>query len=261
MSTLSFVKASILFMYLRIFPDEKFRIILWCTQLFNCLLLIAFVAGTVGACQPLNFFWSGWTGEMKGKCFNLNAFVLCHGVFNVVLDLWMLILPATQLYSLRMKLGKKIGVMLMFGVGILISLTIVSAYRIKTLMVFATSYNVTGWFFFPSFPSLFKSYYSIMKLANPCDPCDSGFFFKFSLVSHRSLCRNIRCLSAEHTSSLEDIFSKASRYYPRVKVRTISDPLQKRKPGINRFGSLWKTVCSVIQRSFDSPLDWRFQQI
>ncbi|GJC96037.1 CFEM domain-containing protein [Colletotrichum higginsianum] len=119
MTSLAFIKCSILFLYLRIFPDEKFRRVLWGTQLFNLLLWIAFVTGTFAACQPLNFFWNGWKKEMAGKCFNLNAFAMCHGVLNVALDAWMLVLPTTQIYGLRMKLKTKIGVMLMFGVGIL----------------------------------------------------------------------------------------------------------------------------------------------
>ncbi|KAJ3950859.1 hypothetical protein N0V92_012747 [Colletotrichum tropicale] len=131
---LAFTKASILFLYLRIFPDEKFRRVLWCTQVFNLLLLIAFVGGTVGSCQPIHYFWDGWTGEMKGQCINLNAFAMCHGVLNVALDVWMLVLPATQVYDLRMPLMRKLGVMLMFGVGVLI----------KALLIFSTSYNVTA---------------------------------------------------------------------------------------------------------------------
>ncbi|KAI8169064.1 Satratoxin biosynthesis SC1 cluster protein 4 [Colletotrichum sp. SAR 10_70] len=141
LTALAFVKASILFLYLRIFPDEKFRRVLWCTQVFNLLLLIAFVGGTVGSCQPIHYFWDGWTGEMKGQCINLNAFAMCHGALNVALDVWMLVLPATQVYDLRMPLMRKLGVMLMFGVGVF--LTAVSAYRIKALLIFSTSYNVT----------------------------------------------------------------------------------------------------------------------
>ncbi|WQF75221.1 Putative extracellular membrane protein, CFEM [Colletotrichum destructivum] len=142
MTSLAFIKSSILFLYLRIFPDENFRRVLWGTQLFNLLIWITFVTGTFAACQPLNFFWNGWKREMTGKCFNLNAFAMCHGVLNVALDAWMLVLPATQIYGLRMKLKTKVGVMLMFGVGIF--LTAVSAYRIKTLLSFATSYNITA---------------------------------------------------------------------------------------------------------------------
>nr|XP_036583744.1 CFEM domain-containing protein [Colletotrichum truncatum]KAF6792887.1 CFEM domain-containing protein [Colletotrichum truncatum] len=142
MACLGAIKASILFLYLRIFPDERFRKILWCTQVFNLLLVVAFVATTIGSCQPVNFFWNGWAGEMKGKCINLNAFAMCHGVLNVALDVWMLILPATQVWHLKMQWQRKLGVMLMFGVGVF--LTAVSAYRIRTLLLFATSYNVTA---------------------------------------------------------------------------------------------------------------------
>ncbi|KAE9582100.1 Satratoxin biosynthesis SC1 cluster protein 4 [Colletotrichum fructicola] len=142
LTALAFVKASILFLYLRIFPDEKFRRVLWCTQMFNLLLLIAFVGGTVGSCQPIHYFWDGWTGEMKGQCINLNAFAMSHGALNVALDVWMLVLPATQVYDLRMPLMRKLGVMLMFGVGVF--LTAVSAYRVKALLIFSTSYNVTA---------------------------------------------------------------------------------------------------------------------
>ncbi|KAI8288817.1 hypothetical protein K4K60_010173 [Colletotrichum sp. SAR11_57] len=134
LTALAFVKASILFLYLRIFPDEKFRRVLWCTQMFNLLLLIAFVGGTVGSCQPIHYFWDGWTGEMKGQCINLNAFAMSHGALNVALDVWMLVLPATQVYDLRMPLMRKLGVMLMFGVGVLV----------KALLIFSTSYNVTA---------------------------------------------------------------------------------------------------------------------
>ncbi|TDZ29044.1 hypothetical protein C8035_v004622 [Colletotrichum spinosum] len=79
---------------------------------------------------------------MQGTCINLNAFAMCHGALNVFLDVWMLILPATQTYNLRMQKKRKLGVMLMFSVGIF--LTAVSAYRIRALQLFATSYNVTA---------------------------------------------------------------------------------------------------------------------
>jgi len=140
---LVFIKASILFFYLRIFPDEKFRRVLWGTQLFNLLLGISTAATILGACRPTDFFWYGWwTGKMEDKCIDLNAFTICSGALNLALDVWMLMLPASQTYNLRMEWKKKAGVMLMFGVGIL--LTAISAYRIKVIMDFAASTNITG---------------------------------------------------------------------------------------------------------------------
>ncbi|EFQ25243.1 uncharacterized protein GLRG_00387 [Colletotrichum graminicola M1.001] len=143
MNGLAFIKASILFFYLRIFPDEKFRRILWGTQLFNLLLGISFTAVVLGGCRPLNFFWNGWwAGKMEEKCINMNAFSICNGAFNLALDVWMLMLPASQIYNLRMEWKKKAGVILMFSVGIF--LTAVSAYRIKVVRDFAVSTNITG---------------------------------------------------------------------------------------------------------------------
>ncbi|OHW98977.1 CFEM domain-containing protein [Colletotrichum incanum] len=147
--SLAFIKISIIFLYFRIFPDEKFRKALWLTQVFNVLLLISFVAAQLALCQPLKLAWVGWTKEIEGKCFNRNVFIILHGAINVALDLWMLILPLTQLYGLHMQIRKKLGVMLMFSIGILAvliirSLTAVSAYRIKAVLVFAKSYNVSA---------------------------------------------------------------------------------------------------------------------
>ncbi|KZL82203.1 cfem domain-containing protein, partial [Colletotrichum incanum] len=140
--SLAFIKISIIFLYFRIFPDEKFRKALWLTQVFNVLLLISFVAAQLALCQPLKLAWVGWTKEIEGKCFNRNVFIILHGAINVALDLWMLILPLTQLYGLHMQIRKKLGVMLMFSIGIF--LTAVSAYRIKAVLVFAKSYNVSA---------------------------------------------------------------------------------------------------------------------
>ncbi|KAK1954742.1 CFEM domain-containing protein [Colletotrichum sublineola] len=138
---LAFIKISIVFLYFRIFPDRKFRKALWATQVFNLLLLLSFVAGQLTICQPLNLVWEGWTKEVPGKCFDRNAFIITHGAINVALDLWMIGLPLTQLYKLRMQLKKKLEVMFMFSLGIF--LTAVSAYRIKAVLVFSTSINAS----------------------------------------------------------------------------------------------------------------------
>jgi hypothetical protein len=42
-----------------------------------------------------------------------------HSAVNLALDIWMLILPMTQLYNLGLRRHKKIRVMSMFGMGIL----------------------------------------------------------------------------------------------------------------------------------------------
>lgn len=44
---------------------------------------------------------------------------ISHGALNVALDIWMLILPLSQLLKLGVKFKKKVGVIAMFSVGIL----------------------------------------------------------------------------------------------------------------------------------------------
>ncbi|KAK1590449.1 CFEM domain-containing protein [Colletotrichum navitas] len=139
---LAAIKASILFLFLRIFPEGMFRRALWYTQVFNLLLLISFLAATIASCQPIEYFWIGWSKETEGKCFDVNLFSLCHGAINVALDVWMLALPMSQIYHLKMDQKQKTGVMLMLGVGVF--LVAVSAYRIRALTTFATSFNATA---------------------------------------------------------------------------------------------------------------------
>jgi hypothetical protein len=117
--TLGLIKTSILFLYLRLFPDPKFRRVIWATQAFNLLLVGSFIVSDFFQCRPVSFFWESWDGEHEGRCFNINALAWAHSAINIALDFWMLYLPATQVWSLQMKVKKKIGVILMFGIGIL----------------------------------------------------------------------------------------------------------------------------------------------
>ncbi|KAL2279610.1 hypothetical protein FJTKL_13299 [Diaporthe vaccinii] len=61
-----------------------------------------------------------------------------HAIINIALDLWMLALPASQVWGLKMPLRRKIGVMIMFGLGIFI--TVVSSIRLRSLIGFAQAY-------------------------------------------------------------------------------------------------------------------------
>ncbi|EFQ30518.1 CFEM domain-containing protein [Colletotrichum graminicola] len=130
------IKASILFSYLRIFhlPDEKIRIALWVTMAFNLSSGITFIFVALFQCRPISLAWTLWTGETTGKCINLVYISISHAAINIALDLWMLILPATQIWGMNLALRKKIAVMSMFSLGLF--LTIVSAIRISALLEF-----------------------------------------------------------------------------------------------------------------------------
>jgi hypothetical protein len=115
------VKISILFFYLRIFPGEKFRKVVWVTIWFNvvttaALFILNFTLGRV--VQVVSRGGQNLDANIKAYGTNFKiGFV--HSTINLALDTWMLILPMTQLYNLGLRRQKKIRVMSMFGMGIL----------------------------------------------------------------------------------------------------------------------------------------------
>lgn len=115
--TLGMIKASILFLYIRIFREPLFKRVIWATQLFNLLLVLAFLAADFGQCRPISYFWQGWDGEHEGTCFDINALSYAHSGLNIVLDLWMLALPATQIWKLNMSLKLKFESSIIFAFG------------------------------------------------------------------------------------------------------------------------------------------------
>ncbi|KAK1845887.1 CFEM domain-containing protein [Colletotrichum chrysophilum] len=135
-SCIDLIKASILFMYLRIFhlPGEKVRIILWATLILNILNGLIFIFVGLFQCQPISLAWTFWTGEAMGKCIDIVQLALAHAGINIALDVWMLIIPATQIWSMNLATKKKFAIMFMFGLGLF--LTVVSCYRITQILEF-----------------------------------------------------------------------------------------------------------------------------
>ncbi|KAF9882037.1 CFEM domain-containing protein [Colletotrichum karsti] len=140
---LAVIKASILYFFLRIFPDTKFRIAVWVTLAYDLFVGFIFIVLSFVQRQPTWLIWEGWRDkDPRGVVLDLNKLGLAHGGMNIALDVWMLVLPLTQLYKLNLKLRKKLGIMAMFCVGIF--LTVVSIIRVHSLVYFATSSNATA---------------------------------------------------------------------------------------------------------------------
>ncbi|KAL6912545.1 hypothetical protein FSST1_010305 [Fusarium sambucinum] len=136
------VKSTILCFFLRIFSSPRFRLIVKITIAFNVLIGVAFFIYAFFQTTPLSFFWVGWqTKEADRVMLGIIRLTLPHAVLVLLLDVWVLILPLTQLWELGIKLRKKIGVMAMFSFGIF--LTIVAAIRVHEVVLFAKSKDLT----------------------------------------------------------------------------------------------------------------------
>lgn len=118
-AVLTVLKVSILFFYLRIFPDAKVRRVLWTTQALNGLSGLAFIIAAIFQCSPISYFWTNWDGEHEGKCINIHALVWANAIASIVFDICILAIPLSQLHKLNLHWKRKVGVALMFIVGTL----------------------------------------------------------------------------------------------------------------------------------------------
>ncbi|KAF5672319.1 integral membrane protein PTH11 [Fusarium heterosporum] len=130
----TFLKLSLIFFYLRIFPSRGVRRALWATVIFNGLYGLIFIFITVFQCRPIHLFWTKWQNKeyLEGTCININYMTWCSGGLTIALDAWIISIPLSQLRKMNMDWKKKIGVGIMFSVGIFV--TIMSILRLHAVI-------------------------------------------------------------------------------------------------------------------------------
>lgn len=112
------LKFSVLLFYIRVFESTDIRRLLYGTAVFTGLYGVSFVFAGTFQCSPISYFWTKWDGEHIGHCFDVNALGWANAAISIATDFWMLALPLSQLRTLRLPWRKKVGVTLMFMVGI-----------------------------------------------------------------------------------------------------------------------------------------------
>ncbi|KAL5357248.1 PTH11-like integral membrane protein [Aspergillus floccosus] len=138
-ASLCTTKFSILFQYLRIFPDKRFRL--------ACYIVMSIVAtyGTwavVSAfvnCVPVARFWDPSVG---GSCMSFEAVWFFNASMNIVTDITLLIMPMPLLSHLHLPRMQKFALMGVFAIGILVVIT--SILRLKSLKEVASATD-TSW--------------------------------------------------------------------------------------------------------------------
>lgn len=113
------LKVTLLFFYIKIFPFQEVRRLLWGTLIFTAIFGITFTLVGVFQCQPISYYWTKWDGEHTGKCVSIDAVVWSNAAISIALDIWMLIIPLWQLKHLPLSWLRKLGVALMFVLGTL----------------------------------------------------------------------------------------------------------------------------------------------
>ncbi|GKZ30436.1 hypothetical protein AbraIFM66950_009144 [Aspergillus brasiliensis] len=142
-ASLIFTKFSILFQYLRIFPDRRFRLACWIV--FGIVATYgtwAVVSGFLN-CIPVAKFWNR---DISGYCLSFEAVWFFNASMNIATDTTLLILPMPLLSQLQLPRMQKFALMGVFAVGGLVVIT--SILRLSSLRNVAqssdTSYSNVG---------------------------------------------------------------------------------------------------------------------
>ena len=119
---MTFVKLSILLQYLRIFaPSRKENLPLF-TAIHACIwsLVVFYLVDTlflIFICTPREKIWNPLM--TTGHCFDGNASYKASGVFNVLSDFAILILPMPTVWKLHMPMRRRLLTMGVFATGFL----------------------------------------------------------------------------------------------------------------------------------------------
>ncbi|OAQ95722.1 hypothetical protein LLEC1_02840 [Akanthomyces lecanii] len=139
------VKLTLTFFYLNIFSGHRVRILLWGTVAFHITVALTFGIGLIFQCLPVSYQWNKYNyindPSVKGHCINVNAGAWANSAVSVSSDIWLLAIPLSQLYKLRLHWKKKLGAAIMLFTGVIV--TVVSFLRLASVKDYATTSNPT----------------------------------------------------------------------------------------------------------------------
>ncbi|EUC37406.1 hypothetical protein COCCADRAFT_33322 [Bipolaris zeicola 26-R-13] len=144
--TLTFMtKITVLAFYLRVFPIGRVHQLSYLfIGICTCLLISIFLAHLL-QCLPISFVWQQWQGTLISQPENpicsvqRNNLNYAFNITNVIMDGIITVLPIPRLLQLKITWQRKLGVLVVFCVGFLI--TGISVTRIAILLQSDFSYN------------------------------------------------------------------------------------------------------------------------
>ncbi|KAH9897498.1 hypothetical protein F4778DRAFT_783077 [Xylariomycetidae sp. FL2044] len=138
------IRQSVLFFYLRVFSVSNFRNTVIGLMVANVMSGIAFTLADALQCMPPWLFWSD--GEVKHQCSSLETITWVHGISNIVMDVFALVIALWMVQRLRMRWRRKATVFSMFALGS--AITLMSFLRLQSVPRLHNMGNVT-WNFAP----------------------------------------------------------------------------------------------------------------
>jgi hypothetical protein len=110
-------KVGILMMYRRVFVTSRWNPLDWVIKVMMAIITCFYIATTLAkifSCTPRAKIWDS---TIPGTCLNTAEVLIANGIFNVITDTIMLVIPIKSVWNLQISRRKKIGVIVIFSVG------------------------------------------------------------------------------------------------------------------------------------------------
>ena len=85
----------------------------------NSAIAVTWVLVDALRCTPVHLAWTGWAKEEQGKCINFIVATFANSFVNILVDTIMVIMPVYEVIKLNLSARKKIGVGVMFAMGLM----------------------------------------------------------------------------------------------------------------------------------------------
>ncbi|KAL2133232.1 hypothetical protein VTI74DRAFT_2697 [Chaetomium olivicolor] len=159
--SLSTIKISVLFFYLRVFVNRGLRIATKAALAFVILWSVGNILQVFLLCRP---FVKTYTPTAEGSCGNQLASFISIGAFSIITDVIILSLPLPTVWSLKTSTLAKLGLTGVFLVGLIVS--VISIIRIVTLTQLDLM-NLTGTMIWADFWSATEPLLAVLCVSLP----------------------------------------------------------------------------------------------
>lgn len=115
---ISLAKISVCLFLLRIFQSTAFRYTAYTIIGLNAAIAVTWVLVDGLRCTPVHLAWTGWAKEEQGKCIDFIAATFANSFVNIAVDAVMVAMPVYEVMKLNLSARKKLGVGVMFAMGL-----------------------------------------------------------------------------------------------------------------------------------------------
>ncbi|KAK3904713.1 hypothetical protein C8A05DRAFT_13457 [Staphylotrichum tortipilum] len=160
-TSISTIKTSILFFYLRVFVNRGLGMATKIALAFVLTWSVGNILQVFLICRP---FAKTYSLTVEGTCGNQVASFIAIGAFNIITDVIILSLPLPTVWSLKMSTPAKLGLTGIFLVGLIVS--VIGIIRIITLTQLDLT-NLTGTMIWADFWSATEPNLAILCISLP----------------------------------------------------------------------------------------------